>query len=74
MGWLYGASGPSAMDCLFVLQLAAVGCMVLGLAWLCESAPAIARWLEYRKVRRDVRLKRNESSVRRAARVRVLGI
>jgi len=45
----------SALDYLFIFQLAVLGLVVLGLAWAVESSSAFVRWLEYRKLRRELR-------------------
>ena len=49
-----------ALDCLFVFQLAVLGLVVLGLTLAVESSSAFVRWLEYRKLRRE--LKRGRST------------
>ena len=72
--WLYGASGLSGLDWLFVLEIGIFTLVCLGLGWLMERSPAIARWMAFREVRQDLDLKIADSEVKRAAKARVLGL
>lgn len=58
-----------ALNYLFIFEVAAFCTVVLGITWAIESAPAVARWLEYRKLRRQLRQARTEESIKAMGRM-----
>ena len=62
----------NALDYLFVFQIAVFAVAVLGITWAVESVPALVRWLEYRRLRSELRRGRSISEIkamRRAVRL-----
>ena len=61
-----------ALDYLFVFQIAVFAVTVLGITWAVESVPALVRWLEYRRLRSELRRGRSINEIkamRRAVRL-----